>query len=79
MEGSLPVSSVHEISQARILEWVAISFSRVSPQPTDQTGVFCIAGGFLQSETLGKPHYLFTERGQDHPHGKEMQKGKMVV
>ena len=28
---SLPGSSVHEISQARILAWVAISFSRVSP------------------------------------------------
>jgi len=27
MEGSLPSSSVHGISQARILEWVAISFS----------------------------------------------------
>ena len=29
MDGSLPGSSVHGISQARILEWVAISFSRV--------------------------------------------------
>ena len=30
---SLPGSSVHAISQARILEWVAISFSRGSPNP----------------------------------------------
>ena len=30
MDHSLPGSSVHEISQARILEWVAISFSRGS-------------------------------------------------
>ena len=30
MEYSLPGSSVHGISQARILEWVAISFSRGS-------------------------------------------------
>ena len=30
MDGSQPGSSVHGISQARILEWVAISFSRGS-------------------------------------------------
>ena len=34
---SPPGSSVHGISQARILEWVAISFSRGSSQPRDQT------------------------------------------
>ena len=33
MDCSLPGSSVHEISQARILEWVAISFSRESSRP----------------------------------------------
>ena len=37
-------SSVHGISQARILEWVAISFSRGSSRPRDRTQVFCIAG-----------------------------------
>ena len=37
------MSSVHEILQARILEWVAISFSRGSSQPRDQTQVSCIA------------------------------------
>ena len=42
---SLPSSSVHGIFQARILEWVAISFSRGSSQPRDQTPVSCIAGG----------------------------------
>ena len=41
---SPPVSSVHWISQAGILEWVAISFSRKSSQPRDRTQVFCIAG-----------------------------------
>ena len=35
---SPPGSSVHGILQARILEWVAISFSRGSSQPRDQTG-----------------------------------------
>ena len=43
MECSLPGSSVHEILQARMLEWVAISFSRGSSQPRDQTRVFCIS------------------------------------
>ena len=35
IDGSPPGSSVHEIFQARILEWVAISFSRASYQPKD--------------------------------------------
>ena len=34
-------SSVHGIFQARVLEWVAISFSRGSSQPRDQTCVSC--------------------------------------
>ena len=37
------------IPQARILEWVAFPSSRGSSQPTDQTQVPCIAGGFLTS------------------------------
>ena len=37
--------SVHGILQARILEWVAISFSRRSSRPRDRTWVSCIAGG----------------------------------
>ena len=41
---SPPFFSVHEIFQARILEWVAISFSRGSNWPKDQTQVSCIAG-----------------------------------
>ena len=44
MDCSLPGSSVHGISQARILEWVSISFSRASSQPRDRTQVYCIAG-----------------------------------
>ena len=42
-----PGSSVHEIFQARILEWVAISFSRGSSQPRDRTWVSCTAGKFF--------------------------------
>ena len=41
---SLPRSSIHGILQARILEWVAIPFSRGSSQPRDQTWVSCIVG-----------------------------------
>ena len=44
MDCSLPGSSVHGILQARILEWVAISFSRGSSQPRDQTWVSHIGG-----------------------------------
>ena len=40
-------SSINGISQARILEWVAISFSGGSSQPRDPTWVSCIAGGFF--------------------------------
>ena len=44
MDCSLPVFSVHGILQARILEWVTISFSRGSFQLRDRTRVSCIGG-----------------------------------
>ena len=44
MDYSLPGSSIHEIFQVRIPEWVAISFSRESSWPRDWTWVFRIAG-----------------------------------
>ena len=47
MDYSLPGSSVHGILQARILEWVAISYSRGSSRPRDQTWVSCNAGRFF--------------------------------
>ena len=43
MDYSVPGSSVYRIFQVRILEWVAISFSRGSSQSMDGTGVFCIS------------------------------------
>ena len=56
---SLPGSSVHGILQGRILEWVAIPFSRGSSQTRDQTEVSCTAGGFfttwLTSQTTVAP------------------------
>ena len=45
MDCSPPGSSVHGILQARIPEWVAISFSRGSSQPRDGTQASCTAGG----------------------------------
>ena len=44
MDCGLPGSSIQGILQARILEWVAISFSRGSSQPRDQIQVSCIGG-----------------------------------
>ena len=52
MDCSLPSSSVHEILQARILESVAIPFSRGSSRPRDQTQVSCTAGIFLNCTQL---------------------------
>ena len=43
MDCSPPGFSVHEIFQARILEWVTISFSRESSWPRDRTHVSCIS------------------------------------
>ena len=63
-----PDSSVHGILLARMLEWVAMSSSRVSSQPRDQICVFCIAGRFLTAELPGKSiklsyiHFII-----DHP------------
>ena len=47
MDCSPPGFSVHGILQARILKWVAISYSRGSSQPRDQTRVSCITGRFF--------------------------------
>ena len=54
MDCSLPGSSVRGIFQARVLEWVAISFSRGSSWPGDQTQVSGIERRFstLQADTL---------------------------
>ena len=55
MDYSLPGSSVHGILQARLLEWVAIPFSRGSSQPRDQTTVSALQADSLLSEPPGKP------------------------
>ena len=46
MDCSIPGSSVYEILQATVLEWVAIPFSRGFSQPREEAKVSCIAGRF---------------------------------
>ena len=59
MDCSLPGSSVHGILQARILEWVAIPFSRGSSRPRDRTCVSYVSlhwqAGSLPLAPLGNP------------------------
>ena len=55
MDYSLPGSSLHGISQARIPEWVAIPFSRGSSRSRDQTHFSYIAGGFFTAKPWTKP------------------------
>ena len=50
MDCSPPGSSVHEISQARTLEWVAISFSRDLPDAGIKLECFALAGEFFTTE-----------------------------
>ena len=61
MDCSSPGSSVHGISQVRILEWVAISFSGGSSWPRDRTWVSCIGRQILYhwATREGPPHGLW--------------------
>ena len=54
MDCSPPGISIHGIFQARLLEWVAISFSRGSSQPRDQTQV---------SRVVGRRFYRLSHQG----------------
>ena len=55
MDCSPPGSSVPGISQARILERVAISSSRGSSRPRDQSYVSCTGREFFTAVSVGKP------------------------
>ena len=63
---SLPVSSVHGILQTRILEWVAILFSRGSSQPRDRTWVSHIAGRFFIIWAIRETHSLLERNPITH-------------
>ena len=58
MDCSPPGFSVHGISQARILEQVAISFSRGSSRLSDQTLISYIPGRFFTTEPPGRTNAL---------------------
>ena len=66
---------VHGTLQARVLEWVAVPFSRGSSQPRDQTQVSCIAGGFFTSwatwEVAHKPYSRILPTGKKSFVGKK--------
>jgi len=55
LDYSLPGSSVHGILQVRILEWVAIPFTRESFQPRDLSQVSCIAGRYFTVQITSLP------------------------
>ena len=55
MDCSLPSSSVHEILQARILEWVAIPSPGHLPDSGIEAGSPALTGGFFTTEPAGKP------------------------
>ena len=65
----MTVASVHGILQARILEWVAISFSRGSSRLRDRTQVSCIAGRcfnlWATREDLYKYSYINRQSNQN--------------
>ena len=53
--------SVHEILQARILEWVAFPFFRETPQPRDWTQVSHIAGRFFTSWATREAQHIINQ------------------
>ena len=58
MDYSPPGFSVHGISQARILEWVVISYSSNLPNPGIKPACPALADGFYSTEPAGKLHLL---------------------
>ena len=59
--------SVHRIFQARILKWVAISFSRGSSWSRDQTHVLCIVGRFFTIWATGEANEIVRSMSQAPP------------
>ena len=62
MDCSLPGSSVHRISQARILEWVAISFSRGSSPLRGWNRVSCIVGRRFTVWAIREVHWSYKKK-----------------
>ena len=77
---SPPGSPVHGVLQARILEWVAIPFSRGSSRPRDRTWVSRIGGRFFVTqatrEALNKVIASLSGSSHRYPEGKGAGKGE---
>ena len=70
LDCSQPGSPVHGILQAKILEWIAISYSRVLTDPgiePTSLGSPALAGGFFTTEPPGKPYNDSPGRGSRQP------------
>ena len=76
MDYSLPGSSVHGISQASILEWIAVSFSRGSSRAWDWTRISCIAGEFFTDWATREGWHL-TRSLKEMGDGTVLFKGKV--
>ena len=81
MDCSLPGSSIHGIFRARILEWVAISFSRGSSWPRVDPGSSALQADSLPTEPLGKqniPKYPKMEGGKNG-NWQETEKATVIL
>ena len=74
LDCSPPGSSVHGVSQARIQEWVAISSSRGSSQPRDQTCISCLLHWQVDSWPLSHPGVRFASEPNRWVTGQVMLK-----
>ena len=78
LDCSSPGCSIHEISQARILEWIVIPFSRVSSRPRHRNCISCIGEMVLYLCTTWEAPYLH-EASQILSHEKGEQNGAASV
>ena len=83
MDCSLPGSSIHGIFQARVLEWVAMTFSS-SFKSGDHTQVFRIAGSFFtiwatrEAQNIEGPGLLWLWRVEMGPGSKYWEEGNVL-
>ena len=84
MDCSPPGSSVHGILQARILEWVAIPFSRGSSPPKGGAWVSCFVGRFFSCSILSSQPCRVSKTGSSSSRWgnwrfKRLAKGQMPL
>ena len=71
--------TVHRVLQARILKWVAISFSRGSYPPRDQTRVSYIVGRFFTSWATREAYKVLVAKLSDSPQPHGLQPTRLSV